>query len=222
MAKNRKAAEDLCLSIVGKIVPDGSQVPIYKEYFASMDDKEFEAFINRLSTGEEKLSIISHNFSKSSPTTENNLAIAKSLGHNFFTPIVYEGQNDMPSYSTPIEYMVVDLPARRASQTIVKKAKIPKNQDTIDFLTGQPTGESKGAKISYPELQLCMAMELDASMAELMSVRGGDDGKRRIYNAALNRYGSVSQKQLEPYATGVTSTATLRTLFTCIHLRNNL
>lgn len=222
MAKNRKAAEELCLSIIAKIVPDGSQVPLYKQYFDSMNDKEFEAFISRLESGQEKLCIISHNFSKSPPTTENNLAIAKELGHNFFTPLIYEGINGMPSYSTPIEYMVIDVPSRRASQTIVKKAKIPKNQDTIDFLTGQPTGDSKGAKISYPELQLCMAMELDASMTELMSVRGGDDGKRRVYNAALNRYGSVSQKQLEAYATGVTSTSTLKTLFTCIHLKNNL
>lgn len=222
MKGNRKAAEDLCLSIIAEIVPDGSQVPIYKAMFSRMSDKEFDEFITRLENKEERLSIISPNFSKSPPTTENNLKIAKKLGHNFFTQLEYEGTNGNPTHITPIYYMTVDLPVRRASQLLIKKASIPKNQDTIDTLTGQPTGESKGAKISYPELQLCMAMELDASMTELMTARGGDLKKRSAYIGFLNKFGSVSQSQLKNYSSGVLSTITLKTMFTCIHLRNNL
>ncbi len=222
MKGNRKAAEDLCLSIIAKIVPDESQVPIYKAMFARMNDKQFEEFIARLDSKEERLSIICPNFSKSPPTTENNLKLAEKLGHEFFTQLEYEGTNGDPSYVTPIYYMTIDLPARRASQLLIKKSSIPKHQDTIDALTGQPTGDSKGAKISYPELQICMAMELDASMTELMSARGGDLRKRSAYIGFLNKYGSVSQSQLKNYSSGVLSTTTLKTMFTCIHLRNNL
>lgn len=222
MAGNRKAAEELCLSIVAKIIPDGSQVSIYKEFFARMKDKEFDAFIADLETGKQKLSIISENFSKTPPTTDNNLKIAKDLGHDFFTTLEYEGKNGIPTHITPIKYLVVDLPMRRASQLIIKKASIPKHQRVIDSLTGQPTGDSKGAQISYPELQLCAGMELDHSMIELMRDRGGDLKARAAYIGILNKYGSVSQNQLKNYGSGVVSTQTLKTMLTCIHLRNTL
>ena len=222
MNSKRQAAQDLCLSIISKIVPDGSQVPIYKAMFEKMTDKDFDAFIQRLSNKEERLSIICPNFTKSPPTIENNIELAKKLRHDFFTTLEYEGLNGDPSYVTPKKFMVVDLPMRRASQLIIKKASIPKNQKTVDSLTGQPTGDSKGAKISYPELQLCMAMDLDASMLELMSARGGDIRKRNAYIGFLNKYGSVSQEQLKNYSSGVVSTTTLKTMLTCIHLRNNL
>lgn len=222
MKGNRKAAEELCLQFMADIVPDGSQVTIYKELFASMTDAQFDKFIQELESGETKLSVIVPNFSKVTPTTENNLKIAKKLGHNFFTHLEIEGKGDVPSHITPIPYLVVDLPMRRASQLIIKKASIPKNQDVIDALTGQPTGESKGAKISYPELQLCVAMNLDASMVELMKYRGGDLKGRAAYIGILNKYGSVTQGQLKNYASGVVSTQTLKTMLTCIHLRNTL
>lgn len=222
MAGNRKAAEQLCISILNEIVPDKSQEKIYTELFKSMSDKQFEQFINDLESGVKKLSIIVPNFSKSAPTTEGNLKVAKKLGHNFFTRLEYEGKGDVPTYLTPIEYLVIDLPVRRASQLIIKKARIPKHQDVVDSLTGQPTGDSKGAKISYPELQLCAAMDLDSSMVELMKWRGGDIKGRAAYIGILNKYGSVSQSHLNNYSSGVVSTQTLKTFFTCIHLRNTL
>lgn len=222
MAGNRKAAEDLCLSIVKDIVPDGSQVELYKQLFATMNDKQFAEFIGRLKTGEQKLAIISPNFSKSSPTVDRNVAIGKKLKHNFFTKVIYGGTDSTPSHMTPLEVLVVDLPVRRASQLIIKKASIPKHQKVVDGLTGQPTGDSKGAAISYPELQLCASMDLDASMVELMKYRGGDLKGRAAYVGILNKYGSVSQDHLKNYASGVVSTQTLKTFLTCVHLRNTL
>ena len=62
MKGNRKAAEDLCLSIIAEIVPDGSQVPIYKTMFSKMSNKEFNEFITHLKNKKKRLSIISPNF----------------------------------------------------------------------------------------------------------------------------------------------------------------
>lgn len=222
MKGDRKAAETVCLSMMTDIVPDGSQVSIYKDMFSKMNDAQFAKFMEELESGTFKLSVVVPNFSKVNPTVENNLKIAKKWGHEFFTYLQVEGKGDIPTHMTPIKYMVVDLAIRRASQIIIKKASIPKNQDVIDALTGQPTGESKGAKISYPELQLCVAMNLDASMVELMKYRGGDLKGRAAYIGILNKYGSVNQGQLKNYASGVVSTQTLKTMLTCIHLRNTL
>ena len=44
MAK-RKEAEEFILKYINKLLPDGTNVEMYKERFAQMDDKEFEEFI---------------------------------------------------------------------------------------------------------------------------------------------------------------------------------
>jgi hypothetical protein len=116
----------------------------------------------------------------------------------------------------------MDLPVRRASQLLIKKISVPDDSRTVDALTGQPTGESKGAKLSYPELQVCAAMGLDNSMVELMKYRGGDNKGLIAFNAMLSRYGRVNLKSVEPYASGVESTKTLKTFLTSMMLRSTL
>ena len=133
-----------------------------------------------------------------------------------------EGKGDVPTHLTPIEYLVVDLPLRRASQLLIKKIKVPDHSNVIDALTGQPTGESKGATLSHPELQVCAAMGLEDSMVELMKYRGGDNKGIVALNGMLSKYGTANLKTLSNYASGVESTKTLKTFLTCMHLKSTL
>lgn len=222
MPKNRKGAEAFILKYIEKVTPGTNNAEIYKTIFAATSDKDFDTFMEDLESGKKFLVVIMPNFAKNSLDVERNLAIADELKHKFFQKIWIEGKDDMPTYQTPNEYLVVDLPVRRASQLLIKKISVPKHNRVIDSLTGQPTGESKGAKISYPELQVCAAMGLDNSMIELMKYRGGDARGGAALNGMLSKYGRASQAVLKQYASGVESTVTVKTFLTACHLRSTL
>lgn len=222
MPGNRKRAETFIYEYIEKLLPKSGNVNIYKKLFASMSDEQFDSFIKDLESGKQILSIIAPNLAEFKLSTERNLAIAEELGHNFFEHIWIEGKDDIPTYLTPITYMVVDLPLRRASQILIKKISVPDDMKTVDTLTGQPTGESKGARISYPELQVCGAMGLENTMVELMKYRGGDNKGNVAYNAMISKYGSANLKTLSNYTSGVESTKTLKTFLTCMHIRSTL
>ncbi len=218
---SRKAAESFIIRSINKLTPGSDNSSIYKDKFSKMSDKEFDTFISKLESGEAFLPIIEPNF-HGSVTVENNLKLAEELGHNFFEKIWMGATKDRPAYLTPIEYLVVDLPVRRASQTIVKKISVPDDNKVIDNVTAQPTGDSKGAKISYPELQVAAAMGLDNAMVELMKYRGGDINGRRAYEALISKTGTASQKVLDGYSSGVESTKSLKTFLTSMMLQNTL
>ena len=222
MAGNRAAATSFIVKYIGKLLPGSENASIWKTKLEGMSDKEFASFIDRLETGEDFLSIIAPNFSKTKLRIENNLAIAEELGHNFFQRLWIASTGDTPTYLTPIPYMVLDMPVFRAAQMLTKKISVPKHNRVIDALTGQPTGESKGGRVSYPEVQLCAASGLDNCMIELLKYRGGDIKGNAALSGMLGAYGKASQSTLKQYASGVESTRTLKTFLTCMHLKSTL
>lgn len=220
--KNRKKTEEFILKYIAKLTPGTNNADTYKKMFASMSDKDFDKFMNDLKSGELDLSIIMSNFNDRGITVKNNLNIAKELGHNFFEKLWIEGTGDDPTYLTPVKYLVVDLPFKRAAQMLVKKMSIPETSKVVDYLTGQPTGISKGARISYPEVQLCASMGLTDTMVELMKYRGGDEQGRLAMNRMINSLGEARQDVLEKFSSGVKSTRLLSILLKGMHLNNTL
>jgi hypothetical protein len=219
---NRAAAESLILKYIDEIAPGGENVKLYTDLFASMDDTLFEQFMIDLDTGKKRLAVISPNFSKNGLNTERNLKIAKELGHNFFQRVWMPAKNGLPAYLTPIPYLVVDLPLRRQAQLLEKKISIPEDNNSIDNFTGQPTGKSKGSKISYPELQVLAAMGLSDSVTEMIKYRGGDEKGFNAMNTTISRTGGVSLKAIEPFSGNVKSTDTLKAMLNGMHIQNTL
>jgi hypothetical protein len=219
MSVKRKETEAFILKYIDKILPDKKNVAIYEQLFASMNDKQFDDFMKSLRDGTIRLAIISPNLSDVKLSVERNLEIAKELGHNFFERIWMHSDNEVPPYLSTVKYLIVDLPLRRQAQLLVKKISIPEDNKSIDDLTGQPTGKSKGSKISYPETQILAALNLEESLTELLKYRGGDIGGFNAMNKSIGDTGGVSMKGIEHLATGVTSSATLRTLLTSMHLQ---
>lgn len=222
MAGNRAAATSFIVKYIGKLLPGSENAAIWKAKLEGMSDKEFSSFIDKLESGEEFLTIIAPNFGKQKLNTGNNIAIAEELGHNFFQRLWVSSTGDTPTYLTPIPYMVVDMPVFRASRMLTKKISVPKHNRVIDALTGQPTGESKGGRVSYPEVQLCAASGLDNCMVELLKYRGGDIKGNAALSGMIGKYGKANLTTLKQYASGVESTRTLKTFLTCMHLRSTL
>ena len=187
-----------------------------------LSEKAFEQLMTEYRSGAKYLTLTAPNFAKSTLSLERNIAVAKKLGIKFHHQLWVEGDEDTPTYLTPVEYLVVKLPVRIAAQRLAKKMSVPKTQRVVNSLTGQPTGDSKGASISLPELRVCAAMGLDKTMVELMKYRGGDARGGAAMNASLMRTGRASQEVLSHFASGVQSTATLKSYLLSASLQNTL
>lgn len=219
---NRKAAETLIINLMNEIDPSGYNREKYEEIFKSMNNTVFDQYMRNIKDKKQHLVVFVPPFGKSKISIENNIKIAKKYGVKFFHNLrVVDEQNNI-SYKNSITNMVIDLPIRRQSQNLIKKTSIPPNNRSIDLMTYQPTGNSKGAKVSAPELQILNAMQLDNSIIELIKFRGGDRGGFNAYNAMMMRYGSVNLKSIKPYATGVESTRLLKAYLAAMHIKATL
>ncbi len=219
---NRQGAEDFILKYIEKLMPGSENTRIYSELFRSMDDQTFHEFMESLEREETTLAVIAPNFGKVKLDTKRNLEIATELGHNFFEKLWIKPDDNSPAYLTPVEYLVMDLPLRRQAQLLVKKMSIPEDNQSVDDLTGQPSGKSEAAKLSYPETQVLAALNLDKTLNELLKYRGGDTQGFNAMNDSFARTGGASQQAISHLAGGVRSTQTLKTLLTAMHLSNTL
>lgn len=213
----RQASEAFILKWIERLVPGSENTQLYKDMFARMDDKVFHDFIESVGTVKTRLSVIVPNFAKSKITIENNLAIAKELGHNFYERLWIKPSDDQPAYLTREKYLVMDLPLRRQAQLLVKKISIPEDNQSVDDLTGQPSGKSDSAKISYPETMVLTSLKLDHNLTEFLKYRGGDTQGFNAMNDSFAKTGGASQEAIKHLAGGVRSTQTLRTILTAMH-----
>lgn len=219
---NRKAFEQEVLKWVRKIDPSGESAKFYEEMFEKMSDQDIENYVQALERGEDFISLMYTNLKDSKITIDNNLKVAKQMGHEFFQHLWLTDSATGRMYKTPVRYMVIDMPVRRQVQMLYSKLKVPKDNLHVDDLTGQPTGESKGAAISYPEVLLLHSEGLDTSLLEMIKFRGGDE---RAYNAmerSIEEQGGVNIQTLLQGNTRVKSTETLQAMLKAMHFDNNL
>lgn len=219
MAHNRAAAIKYVLDNLEALVPGNSDTERYKAYLEGLSDKELTQYFQDLRDRTKWLTITVPNFGKSRIDIERNYKLADKLGLRFHKKVWYPNGEDGSSYQSEIDRLVIMQPVRIASQRLDKKKSIPKNQRSVNMLTGQPTGASKGASFSFPEIRLARAMGLEGSVVELIKYRGGDLRGNAALTASLIRTGRASIDVLKHYASGVESTARVQTYFNCMHLR---
>jgi hypothetical protein len=222
MPGNRKAAEASILADIEEILPGSDNPKYYQALFEGMDDEQFANFMQQLGSGEITLSIIAPNFADAKLEAKRNFAIARRWGFTYFERIWMDDGDGTPMYLTNDPYPVMEVPVRRQAQLLDKKISVAEDANSVDDLTGQPTGRSKGSKISFPELQLLAAQGLDVSIEELIKWRGGDTKGYNAFVDALSGGGGVSLEAIKGMAGGVVSTQTLRTLLLCMHVSSTL
>lgn len=220
MTKNRQAFIDTIVDGIEKIIPNSPNTQMYRDFFAAMSDQELDDYVQKLKSRENRLSIIVPPDAPYTLNKKRNLKLAKEWGYSFFQRIYMPEGKNTPSYLTPKKYCIMMLPLKRQAQHLVKKISIPEDNKTIDDFSGQPTGSSKGSKISYPEVQIMTALNLDQCLVEFMKYRGGDIRGFDAMNTSIARTGSVSLKQLEQLGTQVKSTITLSTILKAMHIEN--
>jgi hypothetical protein len=221
MPGNRKAAEKVILEWMNQIDPSGVNTKQYEQFFANMDDKAFDAYIEAIEKEEDYVSVTMPNLGDTKITTENNLKLGEKLGINFFQRIWYTDPATGVTALTPQKYLVVELPVRRQIQTLVNKISIPEDNKHVDEMTDQPTGVSKGSSISFPEILVMYAAGHEKAIEEMIKVRGGDLKALQIMEKSIHETGGASLQVIGKAGTRVKSTETLAILMKGAHLDNN-
>lgn len=223
MNKNRAAAEAEVYACLEDILPGSENPKIYADIFRVMSDEDFDGWIKKLIAKETYIAIIAPEKSGPQLSVANNLQVAKKWGHEFFERIWMDPKNGAPAFLSNDKYLVVDFPLKRQAQFLVKKISIPEDNRSIDNLTGQPTGKSKGAKISWPEVQIMAALGgFDNTIVEFIKFRGGDLQGFNAMNHSIHTTGGVSLSSIGVLGTRVKSVQSLSTLLTSMHLTNTL
>jgi hypothetical protein len=219
----RKQAEEFCLQLIEALLPGSPNTEMYRQRFSKMTDDEFEKMIEKIEAGEPILDIIIPNLTEHKADMQRIYDVAeKMLDHDFFERVWIPANGEVPGYLTPVKYFVGYMPQRRQAQLLSKKIRIPEHNNTVDDLTGQATGDSKGSRISYPEIQALAAMGLDNSLDEMIRTRGGDERGFAAYKASFERTGGVSLKAIEPYSSGVKSVQAFNAFMWAMQIRSNL
>lgn len=219
---NRAAAEAVVLKWVEEILPGGGNGALYKELFKGMNDEEFDQWIRKLESGEAHVRIYVPPMREAAMDTTRNIEVGKRMGVEFYQRLWLTDPVTGECTLTPKKYMVIHLPLRRQQQLRVKKTSVPDDNLHINQLTGQATGVSKGASLSYPEWQIFYAKNLNYTGLELAKLRGGDLEAFAEMNRQIARTGTANMSEILNMNSRPEATITLNIILKGMMLDNNL
>lgn len=221
MAKNRKAAEATCLKLLNELCPGNANIAIWAEKFKAMSDKEFDDFMNSIRDGF-ILNYFEPVLTKGPRVTvESNLDFLDKHGDTVRKKIWFVNEDGSRTLSK-FAHLVAKVPVRRQAQLGAKKISIPESDRVVDDISGQPTGPSKGSKVSYPQQGILDMAGLTKSMEEFNFYRSGDLGGYSAAKDAIIRNGTASMAGIKQARTGVESVKALSALLKAAHIGNNL
>jgi len=219
----RKETEKFIKDWIYKITQSKKNVELYDQLFKKMSNEDFEEFMNKLKNGELILQIIvPQDQFDGKIDLERNYKLANELGFDFFQHLTVGPSNEFPKYITPNKFMVLLLPFRRTKQTLEKGIAVAKSSKYVDPITGQVKEDDSTSSLSYPELQVLVGLGVKTALIELLRDRGGDINAKSVLTSALAKYGRVSKKFIDMYATGALSTKSLKAYLYGMHLKNTL
>lgn len=207
---------------IGLLVPQSDNKERTLAYLNGLSDKEFDDLMHKYLSGE-AFPFIMTQIGKKEYALDNDTLIkaAETLGHNF-NKHVQMVNPDGSKEVTNAKVFVIDLPIRVQAQLIAKKVAIPKNNNSIDYYTGQATGASKGSRISYPEIMYLLSMGLTRTVEECMTFRGGSEKGMNLIEQSISQIGEVSADAIKPYIGQVGATNMLHQYFYAMGLDDNL
>ncbi|EBW9734617.1 hypothetical protein DQR70_06435 [Salmonella enterica subsp. enterica serovar Oslo] len=209
MPKNRKAATDVCVKLMSDLYPGTENAELTRRYLDGMTNAEFDAYITEL---REKRSVVTAtvpNFDPKKFDEEHFLKFGKKHGVEFFHRLKVTDPDTGRVFTTPHRYMVIRDRVNRLQQMLEDKTSFPMDNSHVDELSGQVTNESKGARLSFPEINNLNAKGFRAFVAETIGVRGGNQKALRLFEAQLRSTGTASAAMALDASDGSKATHTL-------------
>lgn len=220
---NREAASRELLKVIDMFAPGSSNRKIYEDRLASWSDEEFHDYMTNLRTGKETLALFIANLHEHEIKADNLNGVAKYLKYPILQHTLLTDPITGQVTRSNVPHLILRLPLRRQVQMLYKKMSIAAGDNVVDERTGQATGESKGARTSYPELQINSAKRLDWSVLEQIKFRGGDERAYLAMNKMILETGEASLEAIQATNSGkVKSTQSLGVFLNTAHLKNNL
>ena len=223
ISEARKKATELAIAIVSDILPNTENGNLTRRRLDSLTDKEFEELMLRFQTGQDYLQIFTPIADDKYRLNIDNLhAVGKKYNIEFYQRIWMPEEDGSWELSNK-KSMVIYLPLRVQQQLVEKKVSIPKNNRHSDALTRQATGkESKGARISYPEVNAFLSMGLVKTSEEYLHFRGGSENGMRLIEQSIAQQGFAKADSLKPYTGTVGATTMLHSYLTAMMLKSTL
>lgn len=198
MTPRRKKAQDIILKTITDLEAEMRRLNIldnklsnhtrYVNLFNSFSDDDFHKYMLGMRAGEIRLFIYIPNM-VGKLKLNDLFEVADSLGLSLFERICFKDPATGNVYTTPEEYLVLNVPVRRVSQTLEHKRSIPDSDRRINFLSGQVVKPDKAASMSRIEAQVLLGNGLDFTTTELMKYRGGDISAYGDFKRSLEETG---------------------------------
>lgn len=215
--KARKKIEARIIEFADLIDTSGQNGDMYRTWFKTATDKQVESIIA------DRVPIFAPNGSKVNLDASRNVEIARErYGYEMRQQCWLTDPKTGLIHLTEYKHIILEVPARRQSQLIEKKFKVAEHNRIIDKSTGQTTGKSKGSSFSFPQTFVMFAKGYDATIRELLQIRGGDMKAAQIVDRNIRQTGKSSQKFEGWQNTRVKSSQTLGAALTAQHIGTTL
>lgn len=229
----KKAIIELIDSRLSAMIPNTPSINAYKNLIGNMSEKALEAWVTALENGlsenpdltqpRDLIRLVSPNLDKANAiSVERNIALAEKLNIPLFEHLYLTNHVTGQRFKTNRRYLVLDVPVRRQAQTLDSKISLPEDDSHIDDLTGQVTGESKGASITYPEVQMLAAQGLTNTLKEMLKARGGDETAWAVMKNSLLKTGDFDLDELDRLNTNAKVNQSFSHYLYGMHIRNNV
>ncbi|UKZ10980.1 virion structural protein [Vibrio phage C-ZP2022] len=217
-----KETEAFVLNAVKQMPNAELNVPLYEDTFKKMTQEHWEKILERFKAGKFYFPIIVDNMGKARIDEHKVMKFGKTLGIEYFQHCILTDHVSGERYTTPIKYLVLDLPGRRLIQHILDKMSTAEHSRVTDHLAGQATGASKASSISSPELTVMNAKELTVSPLEFMKVRGGDAVAFEAALKEIEETGTFSMENITKLGSKPKAVETLDELLLATYIQSNL
>lgn len=217
--KNRLKIHNSMLSMIREFYPDEEYLSMLDKKVSAYSDEDFIKFISN-----KELKIVSSPFKKGVMLDKKRcLDFLKKHDRNPFQRVTIEDEITGLLYRPERKYLVLPVPIKRVVQSLFHKRSIPTNYSHVDQRTNQPTGPSKGSRISNTEA-LIINSQGDGypnALREFYKYRGGDMRALNAMNKLIMDQGGVSHKTLNSLGSRPKSVEVFGTYLTAQHFKNN-
>lgn len=224
MPGNRKAATVQLLKDIALLdnSPNKDNVVYYADLTKGMTDEQFDQFAARVEAGIEYIQIKAPNFMSRLHSFERLKEISEEIGCPLYERVWITDRATGVRMLTPHAYPILLQPVRAQSQSLMSKISVAPNNNTVDNLTGQPTGSSKTSTVSSVEQQVLSTHGADRSIEELIRVRGGNLSAMALFEKQFLEQGHASLDAPGMELGRVRSLETSSAFLTAMHIPNNL
>lgn len=220
---NRKKATDFIVNMMKEIIPgDTFNSDLKKKQLNALSDEEFKKFMEDVRDGKEWITFYAPNLDTLKVDIDNNIRVGKMLGHNFFDRLWWVDPVTGRRTLSIHESFIVDIIVRRQSQLQSSKESIPLDNKARDDISGQVTSDSKGSKLSYPEVQTLLVQELECAIVEMIKFRGGDLEALREMELQIMQTGTADYDSLMQLGSRAKIIDVMGAYLEAMHLRHNL